>query len=67
MIKLISILLIILVVCSAGAFACYEAGKYFDKENNLEDCVDSGNPERVNNSIRCIGLSRVVFVQEITD
>jgi hypothetical protein len=47
MIKIISLVVIMIVVYSAGAFALYEAGKYFDSRDNsklesFDDCVASG-------------------------
>lgn len=46
MTKIIWIVLAMIVVYSAGAFALYEAGKYIDsknnKVNNFEECVGEG-------------------------
>lgn len=46
MIKIISLFVIMIVVYSAGAFALYEAGKYFDNKShedmNFDECVASG-------------------------
>lgn len=49
MLKLFTMAVIILAVCSAGAFASYSVGKYFDELNGsqnddfgFDDCVASG-------------------------
>lgn len=46
---MIGLVAVMIVVYSAGAFACYEVGKYFDNKmndekeiNNFEDCVSEG-------------------------
>lgn len=44
---MIGLVAIMIVVYSAGAFACYEVGKYFDNKMNdevdsFEECVSEG-------------------------
>lgn len=46
MIKIIGLVIIMIVVYSAGAFALYEVGKYFDNKDNdkmnFDKCVAEG-------------------------
>lgn len=47
MIKMIGLVVVMIIVYSAGAFACYEVGKYIDNRitdetGNFEDCVSEG-------------------------
>lgn len=47
MIKMVALVGIMIIVYSAGAFACYEVGKYIDNKiddevKNFEDCVSEG-------------------------
>ena len=47
MIKMVALVAIMMVVYSAGAFACYEVGKYIDNKidneiENFDDCVAAG-------------------------
>ncbi|MBM3231853.1 hypothetical protein FJZ21_00545 [Candidatus Pacearchaeota archaeon] len=47
MIKIIGFVVIMIIVYSAGAFALYEAGKYFDNKmdneiDGLDECINEG-------------------------
>lgn len=68
MLKLFTMAVIILAVCSAGAFASYSVGKYFDDRRNdikdFDDCVMAGNSAVAGNPIRCIDEDGNVFFKE---
>jgi hypothetical protein len=64
--------IIVLAICSAGAFATYHLGKYYDdkiaqeeKIENFEDCVKAGDSAVSSSPLRCIDRTRNVFVKEI--
>lgn len=70
--KLFGIGAIVLAICSAGAFATYHIGKYFDdkaleeeKIESFEDCIVAGNSAMGSNPIRCIDGDGNVFAKEI--
>lgn len=71
MANLIVILIVVLVICSAGAFATYNIGKYFDEKiknnetkiNNFDDCVNSGNAVIGADPIRCIDTQGNIYLR----
>lgn len=65
---------IILAVCSAGAFATHAVGKYFDERHSsgeqteaiiesFEDCVNSGEGAIIDNPMRCVDSSGNIFLE----
>lgn len=69
MLKLMTMAVIILAVCSAGAFATRAVGQYFDnkyQENKIEsfdDCVLSGEGAIIDNPMRCVDSSGNLFLK----
>ena len=70
MIKMFAVAVIVLAICSAGAFATYNVGKYFDNKhqqsgigiNSFEDCVNAGNSAITGNPLRCISSNGTVYL-----
>lgn len=68
--KIFAVVVIIFIVCSAGAFACYSVGEYFDSRgsdieiNGFEECVNAVNSAISSNPIRCVDFSGNVFVKD---
>ncbi len=68
MIKMFVVAVIVLAICSAGAFATYNVGKYFDNKhqqneiNSFEDCLNAGNSAITGNPLRCISSNGTVYL-----
>lgn len=73
MVKLIVVAVVVLVISSAGAFALYNVGKYFDERNNddvndeitgnFDSCVNSLNASIEYDPLRCVDSTGRVFVK----
>lgn len=67
MIKMFAVALVVLAICSAGAFAAYNVGKYFDEKiikkevNSFDECIRAGNSAIADNPIRCISSNGTVY------
>lgn len=75
MMKMLTVAVVILAICSAGAFATYSVGKYFDdqrlaneqKVNSFEECANKGYTVMETHPEQCVDNNGNVFFREILD
>lgn len=69
MMNMLTVSVIILVVCSAGAFATHAVGKYFDDRgneiNSFEECANAGFTVIQTYPLSCVDSLGNNFTQEI--
>jgi predicted secreted protein len=74
MLKLLTMAVIILAICSVGAFSLSSVGKYFDNKshepkeiNSFEECANSGFTVINSNPPQCTDSSGKIFTRQVLD